>query len=91
MKRDFTKRNTRMVFRFGYDENKGNGGDHAPLFNGMLGGKTPEFALPLPSNPVLGSGNSRAITAADGNGGAFDHWMDPASPVCKPNGKRYTK
>ena len=98
MQRDFTKRPNRMRFRFEPDSTYGTGSNSGPQqaigtvpfpFAGT-GEKTDTFKLPLPSR-VVGGGSSRSITAADGAGGAWDGWRDPASPVCKPGGKGYTK
>jgi hypothetical protein len=90
MKRDFTLRPNRMQFRFDPVQQAGTGSNSGPFLS-ATGMKTPDFELPLPRNPVLGSGRSRAITAADGNGGAWNGWQDPASPIAKPNKKGYAK
>lgn len=92
MKRDFTLRPNRMQFRYGEDRQKGTGSNSGPFMSVCCPGeKTEDFTPPMPRNPILGAGGSRSITAKDGNGGAFGMWKDPASPVCKPNGKGYKK
>jgi hypothetical protein len=97
MKRDWTMRNNRMVHRFGPDESAGDGAIHGPIrvigtvgfaFNGT-GVKEDTFELPLPKG--IAGGCSRAITAADGAGGAWSNFDRPASLICKPNKKGYAK
>lgn len=83
MDRKFTKRPFTPVFRFGENERV-----RESTYGIFFGGddKGPTFKLPLPRNPVLGAGSSRAITARDGV--ETPSFLKPLSGVCPPKGRK---